>query len=265
MTTSEVFPNAPLALVAMEVRFPEATAGPLRPPVLRAIKEYLGEGWVIEGGHEQMVEIVMVPGSSNPPTVTSEKVSRLTVRDRTKAITVRSGSLTVEATTYYGYAEFRTLLATAFQAVEKVLAPDGHARMGLRYIDEIRVPADPVDWADWVHESLLAPRGPGLMPAGWTSAVRYEFESDRSLVLRYGPTAGSVINPAGPLKRPKAVPGGPAFVLDFDSFWEPGGIPAFVAADLLTACDELRAPVRTLFDQMITPALASVFRGEATA
>ncbi len=50
------------------------------------------------------------------------------------------------------------------------------------------------------------------------------------------------------------------FVLDFDSFWEPSGIPAFDAATLVRACDELRAPVRDLFDQMITPQLADVFR-----
>jgi uncharacterized protein (TIGR04255 family) len=72
-----------------------------------------------------------------------------------------------------------------------------------------------------------------------------------------------VVDPAGPLKRLRKPEPGPVFVLDFDSFWEPDTIPAFSAPDLLVACDELRAPARTLFDQLMTPRLVDrVFRKE---
>lgn len=54
------------------------------------------------------------------------------------------------------------------------------------------------------------------------------------------------------------------FVLDFDSFWQPSDIPAFESAGLLQACDELRAPVRSLFDAMITDQLLAVYRREPT-
>lgn len=263
---SEVFPNAPLSLVAMEVRFPAASGGPLRPPVLRAIKEMLGVGWVIEGAKQQTLSVA-VPATGGPPSshFTSEEISRLTVRDRSQVVTVRPDSLTVEATRYGGYPNFKPLLETAFEAVGRVLTPDGVVRLGLRYIDEIQVGPEPVDWADWLDGSLLAPQSEGLLATSWTAAVQYAIADDRKLVLRYGPSNDPVVNAAGPIKRTRTLKPWPLFVLDFDSFWEPTEIPTFDAATLAEACDELRAPVRRLFDQLSTPALLKVYREEVTS
>ncbi|MGC1513463.1 MAG: TIGR04255 family protein, partial [Acidimicrobiales bacterium] len=55
-------------------------------------------------------------------------------------MTVRAESLTVEATSYRGYLDFRVLLKSAFEAVEQVMQPDGLTRLDMRYIDEIRIP-----------------------------------------------------------------------------------------------------------------------------
>lgn len=44
-------------------------------------------------------------------------------------------------------------------------------------------------------------------------------------------------------------------MLDFDSFWEPLDIPEFDPSSLADTCDELRAPVRKLFDLLITDRL----------
>jgi uncharacterized protein (TIGR04255 family) len=262
-TPNEVFPNAPLALVAMEVRFPAAAPGPIRPPVLRAIKEFLGNGWVIEGGKQQTVALAMSAGGGPPSShVTTEDITRLTVRDRTRVVTIRPEALTIEATRYDGYESFKPLLATAFGAVERVLSPEGVVRLGLRYIDEIQVAPAPVDWADWVDPSLLAPRADGLNATAWTAAVQYSVADDRKLVLRYGPSENPVVSSGGPLKRPRPPKPWPVFVLDFDSFWDPTDIPPFETASLVKACDDLRAPVRQLFDQMATPQLVNVYREE---
>jgi uncharacterized protein (TIGR04255 family) len=265
-TDGEIFPNAPLALVAMEVRFPEVAPGPLRAPVLRAVKEYLGEGWVIEGGKQQTLSLA-VPTDGSPPSshIATEDITRLTVRDRTRVVTLRPASLTVEATRYGGYPDYRPLLETAFEAVERVLKPEGVARLGLRYIDEIQVAPAPVNWSEWIHSSLMAPHVEGLTAATWTAAAQYDVAEERRLVLRYGPSDKSVMNPGGPLKRPRPSRPWPVFVLDFDSFWEPTDIPSFEASALAAACDDLRAPVRRLFDQLLTDKLLTVFRDEVTA
>lgn len=247
----------------MEVRFHATTAGPLRPPVLRAIKELLGEEWVVEAGKQQALSLAVPAGGGPPsPQLTSEDISRVTARDRTRLVTIRPDALTVEATRYGGYDDFRSLLARAFDAAQRVLTPDGVARLGLRYIDEIQVGPGPVDWSAWVHGSLLAPHAQGLTAASWTGAVQYSFGDDRNLVLRYGPSENPVVSAAGPLLRVRAPKPWPVFVLDFDSFWEPADIPAFEATTLVAACDELRSPVRRLFDQLSTPELLQVYRGE---
>ncbi len=265
VTTTEVWPNAPLALVAVEARFP-AGGGLLRPPVQRAIRDLLGSGWVLEGAKKQTVELAVGSSGVQAHNVKVEDLTRITIRDRTKAVTVRTDSLTVEATSYSGYRSFRELLRAAFEAVERVIEPDGITRLGMRYIDEIRVPklegSNP--WDVWLDSSLLAPRAEELATRTWTSAVQYDTGEDRWLVLRYGPAEGPVVDPAGPLKRLSAPGIGPAFILDFDSFWQPTDIPAFSAAELVVICDDLRAPVRALFDQLVSKRLIDeVFKMES--
>lgn len=265
MTTTEVWPNAPLALVAVEARFPAGAGGPLRPPVQRAIRDRLGSEWVLESAKQQTVELAVGSSGVQARNVKVEDLTRITVRDRTKAVTVRAESLTIEATSYGGYPSFRELLIAAFEAVARVIEPDGITRLGMRYIDEIRVPtlegSNP--WDEWVGSSLLAPRAEGLVTRTWTSAVQYDTGEDRRLVLRYGPAEGPVVDPAGPLKRRSAPASGPVFVLDFDSFWQPTDIPAFSAPELVVTCDDLRASVRALFDQLISERLIDeVFKME---
>lgn len=264
VSTSEVYPNAPLALVAVEVRFPDSASAPLGAAVHRAVRDRLGRDWVIEGGKQQTMEVAFGPSGVSVPNIRQENLSRITVRDRTQVVTLRPDSLTIEATRYGGYGAFRELLHRAFTAVEELLEPDGISRLGLRYIDEISVPAgdEPTNWADWVHGSLLPPSTESLAPATWTGAVQYDIGPQRRLVLRYGPADQPVVAPSGPLRRLRA-PTGPIFMLDFDSFWQPEEIPAFSADGLVQSCDDLRAPVRTLFTELVNDRLVDeVFRME---
>lgn len=268
MTSDDVWPNAPLALVVVEARFPAAGSGRLGPPVHRAIRDVVGNDWVLEIAKQHLTELSMVNGALTAPNATIENITRITTRDRTQAVTVRADSLTIEVTRYDGYQKFRSLLESALKAVEAVLGPDGVTRLGMRYIDEIRVPQlvgeDP--WAEWLDDDLQVPRIEGLTTKSWTSAVQYDTGTDRGLVLRYGPVEASSVSPDGPLKRPRPVPAGPAFVLDFDSSWAPSDIPAFSAPDLLSACDNLRGPVRRLFHHLISPRLIDeVFKREGAS
>jgi uncharacterized protein (TIGR04255 family) len=134
----------------------------------------------------------------------------------------------------------------------------------MRYIDEIRVAGiggdRPADWRQWLDASLLPPKLDEMVhtgddPAAWEGAARYNTGPERSLVLRYGTRQGYAVQPRGTLNRPSTPPPGPLFVLDFDSFWEPLDIPEFSPANLTATCDDLRVPVRTLFDLVTTDKL----------
>jgi uncharacterized protein (TIGR04255 family) len=263
--THEVLPNAPLALVAVEVRFPEAPSErPLSVPLQRSFRDALGDDWVIESHKVQHVEVAFGPGAAGGQTVQQTVVPRFTVRDRTLSVALTDSSLTVETTRYRHYLDFRSVLERAFAAAADVLQPDGVARVGMRYIDEIRVPGitpeRPSAWREWLDPSLLPPMLEEMVsseyePAAWDGAAQYRTGPERSLVLRYGARQGYAVQPRGSLTRIAPPPPGPLFVLDFDSFWEPSDIPEFDPAALGRTCDALRTPVRTLFDLVITDRL----------
>jgi uncharacterized protein (TIGR04255 family) len=271
----EVYPSAPLALVAMEVRFPNASEGPSLPmPVQRAFRDLLGEGWVIEAVQAQRLSLSFGPGGAAAPPAPIQTLTlpRFTVRDRTTAVAVTDASLTVETTAYRHYPDFRAVVETALTAASEVIRPEGVARVGLRYIDEIRVPdisseGDAAVWGAWLDPSLMPPRLSEMVSQGfpsprWEGAAQYVTGENQTMVLRYGPRMGYLVNPVGPLKRPQAPPPGPIFVLDFDCFWEPTDIPEFEVGGLLTTCDQLRAPIRHLFDLLVTDKLLEEFKKE---
>jgi uncharacterized protein (TIGR04255 family) len=268
----EVLPNAPLALVAVEVRLPSGGSGrPLPMTVQRAFRDVLGEGWVIQSSRVQPVSLTIGPGGAVPQAMPPITVQSFTVRDRTMAVALTEESITVQTTRYRHYPDFRETLSRAVQAAASVLAPDGIARVGMRYIDEIRVPGtgegDTSGWAEWVDTSLVAPKLGPMAQAGfpvgtWEGAAQYLTGSYEKLVLRFGARAGYAVNPDGPLKRPDPPRPGPFFMLDFDSFWEPPEIPEFEPTTIMAVCDRLRAPVRALFDMLVTERLLAEFRKE---
>ena len=272
--THEVYPNAPLALVAVEVRFPNGgSTRPLPMNLQRSFRDLLGNDWVIESSRVQQVSVAISAAGAVPQAMPMLTIPRFTVRDRTLAVAITDESLTIEATRYRHYPEFRETVESAVTAASEVLLPEGIARIGMRYIDEVRVPdieeEAPSDWQDWVDTSLLAPQlggmsGAGFVSAGWEGAAQYRTGPDQKLVLRYGPKTGYVVNPAGPLKRPSPPGPGPLFALDFDCFWEPPDIPEFDPVTIMDTCDQLRRPIRTLFDMLVTDKLLAQFTKEAS-
>jgi uncharacterized protein (TIGR04255 family) len=282
MTTDNhaMYRRAPVAVVAVEIKFPGEVGSPIPVGIQRAFQEVLGEEWITEqipqptlsfnvGGAMSMVPALMGGQGNFPPGV----ILRLTVRDRTMAVAITGGSLTVETTHYGHWPQFRSILESMIRATTEVLRPNGVTRVGLRYVDEIRTEnlAGPVEWGDWLSSVALAPAttqmaAEGWRPLNWSGVAQYEIGEDRILVLRYGPQPelpGFLVNPDGPLRRPGPRPAGPFFGLDFDSFWQPSVVPEWGNVDLLEILDELRRPVRVLFDSIITERLVrEVFNQE---
>ena len=145
------------------------------------------------------------------------------------------------------------MLDIVLQARLAIATPAGVERIGLRYIDEIRVPAEnggsaPV-WNQWVDASLLGPAhigaDLGLAPAVNEGVFVFSGSSDHAVVLRYGAQSGYAVQSTPDLRRPLPPPG-PLFKLDIDSFWQ---------ELILRQADALHEPVRGVFESVITDRL----------
>ena len=251
----EVYPAAPVVLVALEVRHMAVDA--MGAAAIARAKKILGSVTPLQ--EPQLISgFTLTPAGPTPqPT---ETVQRFFSRDRSTSVTFRSGAVIVETTQYRRYEDLREVVKLALRAREAAGAVDGVSRVGLRYIDEIRVPADdgPLGWSEWVDQSLLGPAplaaAHGLDATQWQGVVVFKGAADSQLLLRYGPGEGYAVDPGGELRRPAPAPG-PFFLMDIDNFWVPEAVPSFGVAELLQRCDDLHKPVRALFESLITEKL----------
>jgi uncharacterized protein (TIGR04255 family) len=291
----EVYPNAPIVLVAAEVRHP--AADPLSPAQQAVLKRTLAEHLPLSNP-ATMTNVTTLGGA--PPTMQQSVSPRFTSRDRTTSVTFHAGALVVETTRYGQFERLMELLTLAVDARLSLGGLDGLERVGLRYIDEIRVPesseagsADAaslgvgsgpgVEWAEWVAASLLGPApvaaSLGLRASQWQGITvfgppetvpdtltapgpvdmlpnsSWTFEGEDSLVLRYGLANGYAVDPGGELKR-SVPPPGPFFLLDIDSSWTSAPeVPPMDRDELVRIAARLHTPVRDLFEALITDRL----------
>jgi uncharacterized protein (TIGR04255 family) len=250
----KVYNHPPIAMVAVEVR--HSGLDPVSAEGFSTIRQRLRKSWPLQVAAQ---DVTVDFGSSGPSPIITE-YQRFTTRDRRSAIAIRPGSTTVETVDYKGWDDLRLALQTALKVRAEVSEPSGYERVGLRYIDEVRVPEpeEPIDWSLWMHSALLAadpPEGVDLPLTEWQGLTKFGPSDGHTIVLRYGPRNGYAVEPNGPLKR-ATTPTGPFFLLDFDSFWEnPDVVPEFAPAELLDRCDRLHAPVRAMFEGLITDRL----------
>lgn len=252
MSDYEVYPNAPVVLVAMEVRHPAAEE--LRPAERRELKRALATRVPIARSGQSIDFTVNVGGGDQ--SAKFEEFPRFVSRDNTLSVSYRREAIVVESSRYVGWEDFRRLTELAFEAIQLVAPIDGVERVGLRYIDEIRVPEAVPDWAQWVDGALLGPTSFSdvvMLPlTQWHDTVIYGTQPGFAVVLRYGPRDGFAVDPSGPLRRNIVSPG-PFFLVDIDSFWIPSdGTPEFNVLEVLGCADKLHQPVRALFEDMIT-------------
>jgi uncharacterized protein (TIGR04255 family) len=248
-----IYPGAPLALAAVEVRHPEVDE-PLTPEQLKALSKRLTPYWPIKKpGQDISIQVV----NGVPGTQTVERFSRFFSRDYTSSVAVKDTAITLETTKYPGWKDFQALIKLVLEARHDVAPLIGCERVGLRYLDEVRIPGDdPADWGPWIDPSLLGPvlkESIGLELNDWQALFVYGPSDGHSVVVRYGPREGYAVDPAAALKRINAPKPGRFFLLDFDSFWQPTDeLPEFHPDEIAERCDHLHAPIRTLFEGLIT-------------
>lgn len=253
-----VYPNAPLVLVALEVRYPEL----VEPVDTRGLRKAVRDLLPIPGNVTQQT----ITFGAAPPVIDQQRFPRLVSRDGTTALVVSQQSLVVETTTYDGYDQYREIVEQVIRAVADVQSPDGIQRVGLRFIDEIRVPGvtePPGNWTEWIVEGLLVPLAPDVTvgsehfrPRTWQGEAVYDAGAGYAVKLRYGPQVGHAVPPNGPTRRLKPPEAGLFFLLDSDGSWTPqDGVPEFSPDRVLDACDTVHEPLSALFKAVGTQRL----------
>lgn len=262
----EIFPNAPLALVAAEIRFTDAAR--LRQQQTRDdIAIALEDRFPFAEPLQQTNFNLTVGGG--PPQVQERVGVVLKNASSTESLTLMSESLTYETTEYHSFEELFEAVTAACEALVEAKVRPAVQRVGLRYIDEVRVPDTVTDirqWSRWIDERLVGHLavGPDDFPATSTQTVStYDLGEGRGLNFRCAAlNQGTIVVPQH-LKR-SAVESGPFFVLDFDGFrdftlLDAVQLSAEVVSDALSA---VHVPCGAAFQRSITDEARTLFRGE---
>ncbi len=179
------------------------------------------------------------------------------------SLTVSRDAVILETTDYAGWTTFIHLLVDVLRALEEGRRPDGIVRVGLRYIDEIRLPEPPENfqaWSGWVDDRLVAPFRLIDQPSLANGTVFLQFGQPPGYVtvFRAAPFAGGrTVQQEGTLRMPVETPEGPYFLLDTDASWaDPDRqIPEFTSGRLAEIFDDLHETCIRLFEESITDRL----------
>lgn len=258
----EVFPNAPLALVAAEIRFTDSAR--LRQQQTRDVVAIALEDLF------PFAEPVQVLESTLPSTGPPQVQQRLVLKNAasTETVTIMSQSLTYETTAYTHFDDLLEAVLAACDALVAAKVRPAMRRVGLRYIDEVRVPeriADVRQWAKWIDQRFIGQLGVGPedAPATTTQSVTtYNLGNGSGLNVRYAALdQGPIVVPQF-LKRPP-IESGPFFVLDFDGFHEFTGDEAVtLSADTVREhLSAVHVPCGIAFQRSITDEARALFRG----
>ncbi len=257
----EVFPKAPLQLVAAELTYPAIDLN-VDTDLFAAVQDVLG-GHVTSqlGGQFRVTEPPDASGSAPAQSL----LFRMTNSDRTVSVSAWPTSLVIESSEYERYEQFRALLVAVVDAYVRFMAPAAVSRFGMRYIDEMHVdsPISSVsDWAPYVNQALLAPAGlvrqrVSSLATGFT----VDFAEHRSVNVRCTTTPSRALASEGHL-RLRERPDSPAFVLDIDAVYQPPQpMPVEVTGAFVAGlADQLRPGVRDVFDAVFTSEALETFR-----
>jgi uncharacterized protein (TIGR04255 family) len=259
---SEVYPNASLRLVTAEFRFPLSPR--LSGDPLDTLSDLLSERLPIIEPAGNSVGLEFSSASAQPQLLPArEPAYRFMERDRRTALTVQPGRFAVEVTAYTHWEEFRELIRWALEKIgnelHAIVALD---RLGIRYIDEIRVPSEPEIpslWSSFIDEHLLAPLqlADGFDVKALHGALQLSTGEGCEMVVRYGTLTGHLVADIGPLQLLTPAGQGPTFYIDTDSYWTRpvSRQDEFDVDTALGLADAVHAPVSALFERAITERL----------
>jgi uncharacterized protein (TIGR04255 family) len=256
--SSPPYINDSLRWVAADIRISASSA--LATAVPSELREHLRDDFeLLEPVPALSVNIAVAGAAATPVAPQQVMLNRLIRRDRLVSLTLGRDSITLETTSYQGWTAFRGLLEAALRHIEQDSRPDGILRIGLRYIDEIRLPQSPATvggWAGWIDEHLLSAFALDQHdePTQGTIILQYGTAPGYVTVLRASavPT-GRVVQPEGHLRVPSGTPTDAFFLLDTDASWtDPDSqVPEFQSEFTLNVFDDLHARCHRLYEEAI--------------
>jgi uncharacterized protein (TIGR04255 family) len=260
----EVFVHAPLAIVTAEVQLnyePRINDEATRAKFSEEIRSLLP---VLE---RQSVNSFTL---QNNEVLQSESIQQLraTSLDKSTTATLHQTSLSVsmDGRTYSGFSSFTPVFDAAVAALEKTLDSVVVKRVGLRYIDEIRVEAPPghtEGWSPWINDALLAPvkAYEDSNAEVLRGNVIYNPGENRKVIFNWGEFIGSsVVGPDVPFHNAAIAPS-KLFLLDVDSAWEPTDFVLLDREEINKIVDKLHDPIGEIFQWSITEKARELFRG----
>jgi uncharacterized protein (TIGR04255 family) len=258
------YTNDPLRWVAADVRFPPVDQ--LATEIPGALRTRFKEQFPVL---EPTTQLAISIGVAGQPGAAPQQVTlhRMLQRDRLMAITIGRDGMTLETTNYPGWPDFSKILSDLVDELASVACPDGVLRIGLRYVDEVRLPEAPAtvrDWSHWIHPSLMGPLTLGSEePSTANIALQFGEPPGYVTVFRAGPVPrGRSVNEDGPLRQPFPFPDGPYFWLDTDASWaDPDRqVPVFTTDLILPVFEVLHTRTHELFEASITDELRAVLQ-----
>lgn len=259
----EVYPNAPLAMVTAEVSLnyePTVKAVEVRDSIGRELRSSLP---ILE---EQFIKEVR---DSDGELKEVEYPQLRAIRaDMQAAATISPVSLTLSMSgKAYGNFEdtFEPLLREVVFAFSKSVEQASITRIGLRFVDELRVPAPPetiTEWGQWVNPALVACESifVNSRHSGLRSSYHYHTD-DAFVVFTWGTFNGTtVVNEDEPFWSPDFKPTR-MFVLDIDSSRSfSKEFRRFDAAEIISTVCSLHEPLGEVFQNSITDKSRELFR-----
>jgi uncharacterized protein (TIGR04255 family) len=267
MREREVYPNAPLRLVSLEIKFP-ITGRVLTRSLWDSLEKALGE-------ELPDVDVALEDPESTIPHLQRQPVLRRTSRDRKRAVTLYAGAVTIELADYQRYEDLKTLTKATMAALREAPSLSQATRVGLRYINEVRYDLvdDPDDkwqrsesWIPYINGDLLSSiqKAPDTLCAyaQLGTVLFHSPKGEEQASLDYGINPHGIIDPDGALILNGD--SGPCFILDIDAFrYTSSKEPIPDAKGLIRALDRLHEVVEQIFQWSITDRMREVFRAPA--
>lgn len=145
---SEPFKRSPLVLVAAQINYEEI--GDLVHGQARTIQKSLGSFWTALQPANQ-VRFTITPSG---PIQDTKTAYRLQSADGLWAVMINSDSVAIETRAYDGWKDFAAIVTQAASAVSETLDPSQCLRLGLRYIDQVKLPDGKESWDGLITDSV---------------------------------------------------------------------------------------------------------------
>lgn len=267
MKRQEIYPNAPLRLVSLEVKFP-LTSRILTRTLWDALEDALADDL-------PDVEILVEDPESAIPSKNNLALLRRLSPDRKRVVTLYTGAMTIELANYRRYEDLKTLTEVTLAAFDRASVLLRCTRVGLRYINEVKSKLihGPEgewqlrrSWTSYINDDLLGgvESEPERLCAYSNRGIAYFHakDGDEQVSLDYGIHPDGLIVPTGVLTLEGE--SGPCFVLDIDAtrYITPEREPS-INQEVLQILDGLHDVVEIVFQWAITDRMREVFRAAA--